>query len=108
MFRVLLLSSLITVLAGCADSSTVITGAVSAEVERSEVEVFYTTAPNCEFEVIAYIDIPGNYFSRASLIRGFRNRAAAIGASAVQITYMQQLGVSEYMGSGRALRCQQG
>ncbi len=105
MFRILLVSSLLLLLTGCANSSTVITGTVAEAIDFREVKVFYNTAPDCEFEVIAYIKIPGEYYSQASIIDSFRQQAAAIGAPEVHISYLQQIGANEYLGSARAIRC---
>ena len=63
-------------------------------------------SPDFEFKVVAHIKIPGEYYSRASLIDGLRQKAAAIGAPALQIIYLQQTGASEFFGTARAIRCQ--
>jgi hypothetical protein len=104
MMKVLFLSIFMLGLTACI-SNTVITGEATEEVEVSKVKVLYASLPECDFDVIAQIEIPGNYYSRASLVNALREEAAEIGASAVQITYIQQIGASEYLGSARALRC---
>lgn len=106
MIRFFLLSSLVLWLSACTSSTVVVTGAVSDAIEVNQVEVLYDTLPDCEFDVIALIKIPGEYYSRASLIEGFRQKAASVGAPLVQVTYLQQVGSTEYFGSARALRCQ--
>jgi len=105
MLRELLFLSFVMLLVSCVNTSTVVTGSVSDAIDFNQVEVLYDTSPDCEFDVVAWIKIPGEYFSRASLIDGFRQKAAAVGAPFVQITYLQQTGATEFFGSARALRC---
>ncbi len=92
-------------LSACASSSTVITGVVTEAIDVSKVGIFYQTPPACEFDVVALIDIPGEYLSRASLLDAFRHKAASVGATAVQVIDLQQTGTVGYRGSARALRC---
>ena len=90
---------------GCIGSSVIVEGRVGKPLAPDSVRLFYATRPDCDFEVIAVIEIPGNYFTPASLIDAFRRRAAQIGANAVQVHYLQKTGTSEYLGQARALRC---
>ncbi len=106
MLRMICLLGLVINLFACTNNSTNITGTVSEAINFEDVEVFYNNSPDCEFEVVAHIKIPGEYFSRSSLIDGFRQRAAAVGAPMVQITFLQRTGTSEFFGSARALRCE--
>jgi len=105
MFRIALVFGLVLSINACANISTIITGDVAEPIDFTEVEVFYNTSPACEFEEIALIKIPGEYYTRAALIDGFREKAAAVGAPAVLITYLQKESTSEYFGSARAIRC---
>ena len=91
--------------AGCSGHSNVISGQVMQPVGVDEVELFYTRLPDCEFEEVSVLQIPGGYFSPASLINAFRSQAARLGANAVHIHYMQRTGGTEYFGQARALRC---
>jgi len=91
-------------LSACSIGSTVMTGPATDPMEVTKVSIVYQ-APACDFETVANIDISGGYFSRASLIDGFRERAGALGASIVQVLYIQTIGSNEYFGSARALRC---
>ena len=105
MFRFLLVSLLTLLLTSCIGADTVITGKVSESIDFNQVEVFYNTNPDCQYNVIAQIKIPGEYFSQRQIIDGFRQQAAEIGAPAVQVTYLQRTGTGEYYGSARAIRC---
>ncbi len=105
MFRLIIILLFSFMIIACASRSVVIVGGEKEAIDSKEVEVFFGNPPQCEFEIVAHIKIPGEYYSRASLINGFRERAADIGASVVQITFIQQSGASEYFGSARALRC---
>lgn len=107
MFRLFLTLFISVWLAACANSSTIVTGPVTDAIDFTKVKVFYGNSPDCEFEVIAHITIPGEYYNRASLIDGFRQKAAAVGAPAVHITHLQQAGSSVFYGSARAIRCNQ-
>jgi len=100
-----MISASLLLLSACTYNSTVVTGKVSAPIDINEVVVFYDKAPQCEFEVIAHIKIPGEYYNRDSLINAFRQQAAKIGAPAVQILYIQKQGITEFFGSARAIRC---
>lgn len=90
---------------GCTGSSVLISGRVSEAVEPNDVELFYSRRPNCEFDEIAVIQIPGGYFNPANLVKALRARAANLGANAVHILFVQRVGASEYFGQARALRC---
>ena len=105
MCRKILIFSLALWLTGCVNSSTVVTGTVADAIDFNQVEVFQNISPDCDFDVIALITIPGEYYSRASLIDGFRQKAAAVGAPVIQVTYIQQTGTTGFFGSARALRC---
>ena len=105
MFRIISILVCVFGVNACVNNSTVVIGSVAEAIDFKEVEVFYSTSPNCEFDVIALIKIPGEYYSRSSLIDGFRQKAAAVGAPAVQITYIQRIGTFEFFGSARAIRC---
>jgi hypothetical protein len=105
MLRTFIIFVLVLIQTACVNSSTVISGEVSEAIEFDKVELFYNSPPDCEFDVVAHMNIPGAYFSRASLIEAFRHKAAAVGANAVQILDIQQVGVNAMMGSARALRC---
>lgn len=104
--RLILIAGLSFLLFACTSSNTVVTGSVAEPLDFNDVQVFYTNPPDCNFMVIAYIKIPGEYYSRSALIDGFRQKAAAVGAPAVQITFIQQTGSTEFFGSARAIRCE--
>ena len=95
---------LLLLLSACTTGSTVVTGKVSEPVDIADVRVLYQR-PNCEFEEVARIDMPGNYFDRVRLIDAMREQAAALGADLLQIIDLELVGSSEYRGSARALRC---
>lgn len=101
----LLLASLIFLGVGCANKSIIISGTVREAVEADSVQLFLGRKPDCEFEVVAFMQFPGDYFSQSSLIEAFRIQAAELGANALEITDIQKLGATEYMGSARAIRC---
>ena len=92
-------------LLACANNSTLVIGPVSDAVKSREVEIYYANNPACEYVVVALMEIPGHHYSRASLIEAFRVKAASLGATAIQISHMQKIGASEYLGSARAIRC---
>ena len=96
---------ILMLLAACSGTSITITGETGAAVDPDQVAVYYSKLPDCEFEEIAIVQIPGEYFTRAKLIEAFRYRAASIGANAVQVLYVQRIGASEYLGQARALQC---
>ncbi len=97
-------STLVTT--ACTHISTTVVGNVAEAVDVNEVKVFYNRLPDCEFEVIAHIEIPGEYFSREKLLDAFKKAAAEIGANGIHITHLQKEMTSEYYGTGRAIRCQ--
>ena len=96
----------IAFLSGCVGGSTIIVGNVSDPVVAEEVELFYSSSPPCDFDVVAWMQFPGEYMSQETLINAMRYRAATLGASALQVTYVQKSGSTTYRGSARALRCQ--
>jgi len=91
-------------MSGCASQSTVVTGTVAEAVDVADVRILYRR-PDCEFEEVAWIGIPGDYFSKPRLIDAMREQAAALGAEMIQIIDLQTVGSSEYRGTARALRC---
>jgi len=96
---------LLAVLSGCAGISTVIIGEVTQEVDAGQLDVFYSSQPSCDYDVVAWIQLPGEYFSQESLIRAMRFKSANLGATAVQVIFVQKSGSSTYRGTARALRC---
>lgn len=96
----------LTLLCACAGISTVTVGAVSEPIEAPQVQLFYSERPQCDFETVAWIFVPGEYLSQESVIRSMRYKAAQLGAPAVQVISLQKSGASNYRGTARALRCQ--
>ena len=92
-------------LAACAGSSSLVTGKVSKAVEPEEVRLYLADNPDCDFEVIALIQIPGEYRSQQRLVEAFRTRAAQFGANAVHVHFLHMSTANYYRGQGRALRC---
>lgn len=105
MFIRILMFFVVTNIYACTNSSTVILGEVGHAITSSEVAVLYDTNPNCEFVVVALMQIPGDHYSRGAIIEKFRRKAARLGVSTIQITHLQKIGSTEYLGSARALRC---
>jgi len=96
---------LLLFLQACINQGTLITGQEQAAIDEQSVRVYLNERPDCDFEVVGLMDLPGGFFHRARLIDAFRSKAAAMGATAVQVTFVQKIGASEYKGSARALRC---
>ncbi len=94
----------LVLLTACASQSTVVTGTVAPAIDLADVRVVHQR-PDCDFEEVAWIDVPGNYFSKPRLIDALRGQAAALGADVVQIIDLQREGSTEYRGTARALRC---
>ena len=103
--RTALLLIIVWLVSACASHSVIISGPLYPPLQRSDVVVYLGQAPGCEFEVIAHLEVQGGYLKRDSLITGFRQQAADLGANVVEIIDIQRIGSSEYMGSARALRC---
>ncbi|MDJ0832811.1 MAG: hypothetical protein QNJ69_04755 [Gammaproteobacteria bacterium] len=100
-----LVGCLVMALSACASHSVSVVGKVYPAVEPKRVVVYLNQQPDCEFAVIAHIQVEGGYFKRDSLIAGMRQQAADVGASVVEVTDVQRVGAAEYMGSARALKC---
>jgi hypothetical protein len=100
-------TSLVSVLLlnACAHDNILLTGTVNEKKESNQIQIYLNSEPDCDFEIVAMIQIPGGYYSRGSLLSAFRNSAAHLGADALQVTYLQKVGASEFYGSARALRC---
>jgi hypothetical protein len=105
MKKLIYLSMCALALSGCSYTDVVITGPLTDPVQVDDVVVYYDQVPRCDYTVIAYITVPGDFLSRERLIKAFRNKAAAFGASGVQITQVQKTGASSFHGSARAIRC---
>jgi uncharacterized protein YceK len=105
MFSRMVVYILVAILSGCSGISTVIVGEVGQAVDTDQVRVFYSSQPDCDFEVVAWIQIPGQYPNYESVVKMLQVKAADLGASAVQVTFTQRTGTTTYRGSGRALRC---
>jgi hypothetical protein len=97
--------SLVLLLTSCTNNSLVELGSLNDPEQKEITPIYLNRLPDCEFDVLALIQISGGYFSRSSLLQAFRQRAAQVGADALQIIYVQKLGVSEFYGNARALRC---
>lgn len=100
-----LLFCTVLLVAACANNSIIISGVVKEAVDVDSVQLFLGRKPDCDFDVVALMQFPGDFFSQSTLIEAFRAEAAALGANAVEITDIQKLGSTEYMGSARAIRC---
>ncbi len=100
-----IVSGLYLILLGCSITDVVIVGPVSDETEVDEVAVYYGQLPECEISTIAHIRAPGEFLTRHGLISAFKQKAAELGATAVQVIDIQKSGSTNYFGSARAIRC---
>lgn len=89
----------------CAFRDVVVSGTVTPEIDPTKVKVYLMDNPPCDVELVADIRIPGDYFSRSSLIDAFKESAAKFGAPIIQVTTIVKLNITEYQGTARALRC---
>ena len=92
-------------LSACAGTSVMQTAQPGPAVEPEQVRVSFAMREPCDFEVIGQIEIAGWYFRRESIVEAFREKAAGLGAHAVQIHYLQKRDISEFIGQARAIRC---
>lgn len=92
-------------LTACAIQDILVVGETMPATDPETIQVYLMDKPDCDFYVIANIQIPGDTHSRASLINSFKNTAARFGATMVQVTSIRKINVSEFMGTARALRC---
>ncbi len=76
-----------------------------AEEEKTRIEIYYPNLPSCDYKIVGYIEANGFYFSKQSLFQGLAEEAAKIDADGVIIEFIKQLGIKEYVASGKAIRC---
>ncbi len=93
------------IVTACGTMEVVVTGEPADALSPEQVEVFYDRVPDCDFSVIAHLQVPGDYYDRERLIGAFKRKAAELGANALHIIQLQQPGAMEYLGAARALRC---
>ncbi len=104
-FRIFSLVIQFMMLSACANQGVIMTGSPENALEQQQVEVYLNQQPKCDFEVVAWMEFAGGFFDRSRLIDVFRDKAANLGADAIQIISLQKIGTTEYKGSARALRC---
>lgn len=100
-----ILGCLILLCSACAYNNNVVVGTTTEAIDWETVTVFYNTNPECMTERVAYLSVPGERYSRVTLINGFRQDAARLGAPMVKVTHINQIGSVEYSGQAEALRC---
>jgi hypothetical protein len=101
------ISSVIILLFGltaCAKPIVMVASASEA-LDPTEVKLYYTQSPKCEFETVGYLEVNGGYYSRSSLFTKMREQAAEIGADGVFVIEARRLDILEYVGTARAIRC---
>ena len=92
-------------ISACSGHGVLVTGEATNALDREQVELFYGTLPNCDFDEVAIFWAPGDYYSPQDIIRKFRLQAAELGANALQVHFIQPIGANEFKGQARALRC---
>ena len=95
---------LLFLLNACVQPITIV-GSVRESVDESQVAIYYTQRPECNFETIGLILIEGGYYSLQALFRKMRVQAATVGADAIYVLHTQRLGIKEYTGSAKAIKC---
>ena len=90
---------------GCAHPITIV-GEVGPETDADKVDVYYPDLPKCNFNTVAYIRVEGGFYSLSSLIKHMRFQAANVGADAVYIMQTQRLGIKEFTGVAKAVKCE--
>ncbi len=92
-------------LASCSQQGVILQADPGSAVAEEQVKVLLNERPACNYEVVAWLEIPGTFYDRSRLIGVFRSKAANLGADFVEITSLQKIGAIEYKGTARALRC---
>ena len=92
---------------GCANS-TLVVGQQRAAIDSEDVVVYFYERPRCAFETIAWIELKHGYFGMEHLLAGMREAAASVGAGGLVLLQSEQLSLSEFAGSGKAIRCLSG
>ena len=100
----LIFLGLIYAATGCSGTSTRL-NYLHESVDVDDVGIFYTQRPTCNYEVIAYLQSSGGYYSLEGLFNNLRKEAAVVGASALYVTHTQRLDIGEYYGSAQAIKC---
>ena len=95
----------LSLLTGACSHPVLIVGKTTESIELDKVELFYAEKPGCEFETVGYLRIEGGSYSLASLFRRMQKQAAGIGADGVYVIETRRLGIFEYIGTARAIRC---
>ncbi len=74
-------------------------------IGNKKLNVFYYTKPTCAYEVIGYIEVNGFYYTKSGVFQFMADEAKKMQADAVEIDYLDQLDIKEYVGLGKAIRC---
>ena len=86
----------------------VLTGMKTEPVHPDKVQLYFTEAPDCEYEKVGYLSVKGGYYSQASLFRAMQREAAKVGATGVYVQEARQLDILEFIGTATAIRCSSG
>ncbi|MFT7671736.1 MAG: hypothetical protein ACI845_000138 [Gammaproteobacteria bacterium] len=100
-----LLTVVLVMLSACSKISTQIDFNHEA-VKPDSVELHYAKRPDCNYEIVGYLNTSGGYYSLDSLIDNFRRAAGSIGATGVYVTFTQRLDIGEFIASAQAIRCE--
>ena len=73
--------------------------------KKTKVQIYYPLPPACSYEVIGTIEINGLHYSKEGVFQSFADSAEQLNATAVVVTYLEQLDIKEYVGIGEAIRC---
>ena len=112
LFSVSLLSLMSLTLFGCSQDylravkvggSLTLTGESRSPITPDQVRVYTGSVP-CQYEEIGLIMVPGGAFSVDTLYQFFRERAAEVGASIVDVQQIDKL-IWEYRGTAIAGEC---
>jgi hypothetical protein len=101
----ILLTTILVILSACSKISTQV-DFNHESVKPDNVELHYVKRPDCNYEIVGYLNTSGGYYSLDSLIANFRREAGSIGATGVYVTYTQRLDIGEFIASAQAIRCE--
>jgi hypothetical protein len=105
MIKSWLLCGMMLLLVSCSYTDVVVVGPVAEEIDHNKVDVYYGQLPECEVTTIAHLRAPGEFLTRQGLVNTFKQKAATLGAPAIQILDIQKSGSTNFYGSARAISC---
>lgn len=104
-FKIILMLLFVPLLSSCFIDVYQKDQIVSDENDKFKIPIYYYSRPTCDYEVVGYVEVNDFFYTKKLLFQFMADEAYHLKADAVEIDYLHQLEMKQYVAVGKAIRC---